>query len=195
MKTNIMTGICVFVILCLLAALLIVLAAGRAREKKLLRRLQEMLEDASAGTFLEGKLEDTKISELESAMWRFLNDSRLSSVQQAEQKQRIQSLISDISHQTVTPIANIKIYAELLKEQQEKWKAGDCSVKEDIAEEIDAVVDQVDKLDFLIGSLVKLSRLENGILELEPHNCCIREVLTAIRRQFTKKHSRRVSLL
>ena len=56
MKTNIMTGICVFVILCLLAALLIVLAAGRAREKKLLRRLQEMLEDASAGTFLEGKL-------------------------------------------------------------------------------------------------------------------------------------------
>ncbi|MFQ7500703.1 MAG: hypothetical protein ACLRNP_17555, partial [Blautia coccoides] len=81
MKTNIMTGICVFVILCLLAALLIVLAAGRAREKKLLRRLQEMLEDASAGTFLEGKLEDTKISELESAMWRFLNDSRLSSVQ------------------------------------------------------------------------------------------------------------------
>ncbi len=187
MKTNIMTGICVFVILCLLAAFLIVLAAGRAREKKLLRRLQEMLEDASAGTFLEGKLEDTKISELESAMWRFLNDSRLSSVQQAEQKQRIQSLISDISHQTVTPIANIKIYAELLKEQQEKWKAGDCSVKEDIAEEIDAVIDQVDKLDFLIGSLVKLSRLENGILELEPHNCCIREVLTAIRRQFTKK--------
>ena len=42
MKTNIMTGICVFVILCLLAALLIVLAAGRAREKKLLRRLQAL---------------------------------------------------------------------------------------------------------------------------------------------------------
>ena len=119
------------IILCLLAALALVLAACRAREKKLLKRLQEMLEDAAAGTFSEGKLEDTKMSELESAMWRFLNDSRLSSVSLAAQKERIQSLISDISHQTVTPIANIKIYGELLKEQQEKWKAGDLSVHED----------------------------------------------------------------
>ena len=157
MNTTMITGICVCIILCLLAALALVLAACRAREKKLLKRLQEMLEDAAAGTFSEGKLEDTKMSELESAMWRFLNDSRLSSVSLAAQKERIQSLISDISHQTVTPIANIKIYGELLKEQQEKWKAGDLSVHEDFAEEIDAVIEQVDKLDFLIESLVKLS--------------------------------------
>lgn len=187
MNTTVIIGICVCIIICLLAMLAAVIAACRLREKKLLRRLQEMLEDAVAGTFSEGKLMDTGISELESAMWRFLNDSRLSSVQLAEQKQRIQSLISDISHQTVTPIANIKIYAELLGEQQEKWKAGDSSVKEDIAEEIEAVIDQVDKLDFLIGSLVKLSRLENGILELEPKRCCIREVLSAINRQFQPK--------
>lgn len=187
MNTTVIIGICVCIIICLLAMLAAVIAACRLREKKLLRRLQEMLEDAVAGTFSEGKLMDTGISELESAMWRFLNDSQLSSVQLAEQKQRIQSLISDISHQTVTPIANIKIYAELLGEQQEKWKAGDSSVKEDIAEEIEAVIDQVDKLDFLIGSLVKLSRLENGILELEPKRCCIREVLSAINRQFQLK--------
>lgn len=187
MNTTVIIGICVCIIICLLAMLAAVIAACRLREKKLLRRLQEMLEDAVAGTFSEGKLMDTGISELESAMWRFLNDSQLSSVQLAEQKQRIQSLISDISHQTVTPIANIKIYAELLGEQQEKWKAGDSSVKEDIAEEIEAVIDQVDKLDFLIGSLVKLSRLENGILELEPKRCCIREVLSAINRQFQPK--------
>ena len=187
MNTTVIIGICVCIIICLLALLAAVIAACRLREKKLLRRLQEMLEDAVAGTFSEGKLMDTGISELESAMWRFLNDSQLSSVQLAEQKQRIQSLISDISHQTVTPIANIKIYAELLGEQQEKWKAGDSSVKEDIAEEIEAVIDQVDKLDFLIGSLVKLSRLENGILELEPKRCCIREVLSAINRQFQPK--------
>lgn len=187
MNTTVIIGICVCIIICLLALLAAVIAVCRLREKKLLRRLQEMLEDAVAGTFSEGKLMDTGISELESAMWRFLNDSQLSSVQLAEQKQRIQSLISDISHQTVTPIANIKIYAELLGEQQEKWKAGDSSVKEDIAEEIEAVIDQVDKLDFLIGSLVKLSRLENGILELEPKRCCIREVLSAINRQFQPK--------
>ncbi len=45
----------------------------------------------------------------------------------------------------------------------------------------------MDKLDFLIESLVKLSRLENGILELEPRKCCIRKVLSAADRQFSKK--------
>ena len=57
MNTTMITGICVCIILCLLAALALVLAACRAREKKLLKRLQEMLEDAAAGTFSEGKLE------------------------------------------------------------------------------------------------------------------------------------------
>lgn len=187
MNTRITLGICVGLIIFLLTALIILFAAGRVREKKLLKHLQTMLEDAAAGSFAEGKLEDTGVSELESAMWRYLNDREVSSAQSEEQKQRIQSLISDISHQTLTPIANIKIYAELLKEQQEKWKAGDDSVKEDIAEEIDAVIDQVDKLDFLIESLVKLSRLENGILELEPRKCCIQDVLSALHRQFSQK--------
>ena len=34
---------------------------------------------------------------------------------------------------------------------------------------------------------MKLSRLENGILELEPRKCCIRKVLSAADRQFSKK--------
>ena len=85
-------------------------------------RLQHMLEDAIAGTFTESSLEESKVSELESSMWRFLNDCQVSSFHFKEQKQRIQSLISDISHQTVTPISSIKIYAELLEEQQNAWK-------------------------------------------------------------------------
>lgn len=187
MDSRVATGICICVIICLLAALFAVILLGRARERRLLKRLQNMLDDAVAGTFAEGELKDTGISELESAMWRFLNDCQVSSVQLEEQKQKIQFLISDISHQTVTPIANIKIYAELLEEQREKWKAGKYDAGEDVSEEIDAIKDQVDKLDFLIQSLVRLSRLENGILEVEPQRTCIREVLAAVRRQFTQK--------
>lgn len=187
MDKNIITGICIAAAVCLPAALLYALASVKKRERKLLKRLQKMLDDAVAGTFTEGELKDTGISELESAMWRFLNDSLISSAQLSEQKQRIQSLISDISHQTVTPIANIRIYTELLEEQWEKRKAGADDASEDISEEFGAMKDQVDKLDFLIASLVKLSRLENGVLALEPQKLSIQELLTALNRQFFQK--------
>ena len=55
MNTTVIIGICVCIIICLLAMLAAVIAACRLREKKLLRRLQEMLEDAVAGTFFRGK--------------------------------------------------------------------------------------------------------------------------------------------
>ena len=160
MNTTVIIGICVCIIICLLAMLAAVIAACRLREKKLLRRLQEMLEDAVAGTFSEGKLMDTGISELESAMWRFLNDSQLSSVQLAEQKQRIQSLISDISHQTVTPIANIKMYSEFLRE--------DSLTTEEYRHFADNLDRQARKLSWLGEGFAKISRMETGIISLKP---------------------------
>ena len=67
--------------------------------------------------------------------------------------------MSDISHQTKTPLANILLYAELLDEkaenEEEKMLAGQ-------------IVRQTEKLQFLLQSLVKMSRLETGILELSP---------------------------
>lgn len=188
----------------LLTMVIVTYWRGKKREKRLHIRLQNMLEDAIAGTFTESHLEESKVSELESSMWRFLNDYQVSSFNLKEQKQRIQSLISDISHQTVTPISNIKIYAELLEEQQSIWKAKKSIAEEnvadeimaDMAEEIDAIKDQVEKLDFLIESLVKLSRLENGILSVKPQKACIRDVLFALKMQFAKKaQNKNVSLV
>jgi signal transduction histidine kinase len=168
---------------------------GKKRERRLHIRLQNMLEDAIAGTFTESQLEESKVSELESSMWRFLNDCQVSSFHLKEQKKRIQALISDISHQTVTPISNIKIYTELLEEQQSIWRAKKNVVDKymveemqlDMKEDIDAIKDQVEKLDFLIESLVKLSRLENGILSLKPQKSCIKDVLSAMKIQFANK--------
>jgi len=203
MNQNITIMICFISNVILLFMVIITYWYGKQREKRMLIRLQHMLEDAIAGTFTESELEESKVSELESSMWRFLNDCQVSSFHLKEQKQRIQSLISDISHQTVTPISNIKIYAELLEEQQNVWKTKknivDVGMAEeiqvdmveemqmDIAEEIDAIKDQVEKLDFLIESLVKVSRLENGILSLKPQKACISEVLSALKTQFAKK--------
>ena len=76
-----------------------------------------------------------------------------------EERQELQSIISDISHQVKTPVSNLKMAADTLLEKP---------VSE--AERIDfirGIRSQTDKLDFLFQALVKTSRLETGVIQLE----------------------------
>ena len=75
----------------------------------------------------------------------------------AAEQEKIKTLITDISHQTKTPLANILLYADLLKEEGMEN-----------SENMALLETQAKKLDFLIRSLVKMSRLETGILALHP---------------------------
>ena len=145
--------------LCLSAGLLVLFLTNRYRERRTMERLRRMLEDAADGSFLQKKYDETYLSALEMQMSRYLkkNESVLKKINQNQEK--ISSLISDISHQTKTPIANILIYTELLLEKELPKEVRDC------AEQIHG---QTGKLQFLINVLIRSSRLENGIIRLEP---------------------------
>ena len=76
-----------------------------------------------------------------------------------EERQDLQTLVPDISHQVKTPVSNLKMVTDTLLTR---------SVSE--AERIDFIRGirvQTDKLDFLFQALVKTSRLETGIIRLE----------------------------
>ena len=119
------------------------------RERELLNRLLDMIGQAERGELFRKSISEEKESLLENSLKRYLDDSQLAKENQQRQKEVIQGLISDISHQTLTPVSNLKIYAELLAEET----AGDSEIT-------DTILEQVEKLDFLIQSLVKLSRME-----------------------------------
>lgn len=72
------------------------------------------------------------------------------------EKQIVQSLISDISHQVKTPVANIKMYNSIIRERNMS--------KEKINEFLDISDIQADRLEFLISSMIKMSRLESGTI-------------------------------
>ena len=127
------------------------------RERELLNRLLDMISQAERGELFRKSISEEKESLLENSLKRYLDDSQLAKENQQRQKEVIQGLISDISHQTLTPVSNLKIYAELLAEET----AGDSEIT-------DTILEQVEKLDFLIQSLVKLSRMENGIIAVHP---------------------------
>ncbi|MCM1135601.1 MAG: HAMP domain-containing histidine kinase [Clostridium sp.] len=124
-----------------------------------IERLDAMLEDAISDTFEEGNYDESKLSRLEVKWKRFLTSSVASKRRIYEEQERIKRLISDISHQTKTPLANILLYSQILQEKEKDPELS--SIVENIRE-------QSEKLDFLIRNLVKASRLESDALALRP---------------------------
>ena len=127
--------------------------------KKLLRKLDEMLDEAIAGTFQAQSYDESQLSKIESKMVRFIEQSQLRREQIEGEREHVRSLISDISHQTKTPLANVALYTQLLAEQ---------NLTDEQAKLAEQIYASSDKLTFLIQSLVKTSRLESGIIRIEP---------------------------
>ncbi|MCR5500454.1 MAG: HAMP domain-containing histidine kinase [Acetatifactor sp.] len=131
-------------------------------QKRILDRLDEMLEEGINGTFEESSFDETLLSKIEAKWAKYLASSKLAYQRTKEDREKLQQLVSDISHQTKTPLSNILLYAELLQEQD----LGDESKK--LVEEIR---NQSEKLEFLIQSLVKTSRLETGTFAMTQTPC------------------------
>ena len=134
-------------------------------ENRTIKRLEEMLDSALDGNFVESAYDESRLSRLESKWKEFLGRSVLSNANLEQERQRLEKFISDISHQTKTPMTIIKMYSELLREEASRGQ--DASV-EKIRGYADEICRQNERLEFLIDSLTKLSRLENGTLSLTP---------------------------
>lgn len=134
-----------------------------------------MLTDAMRGDFTEDSFDETLLSALESKLAHYLAASTVSARNVSTEKEKLKTLIGDISHQTKTPIANILLYAQLLREQPGNVVC------------LDALDAQTRKLQSLIEALVKTSRLESGVIALRPEPGALQDVLSSAVSQLEPK--------
>ena len=127
--------------------------------RRTVQRLDNMLEQSISSGFTEEHFDETELSALETKFARFLRGSAHTQKTMKTEQEAVKTLISDISHQTRTPIANLLVYASLLTES-------DLSPRQ--REQVQALLTQGEKLSFLIQTLVKASRLETGIVVPTP---------------------------
>lgn len=188
---------------------------------RMLNRLEEMLDAAIRGDFEERDYDETRLSRLETKWKQFLGASQCSRQNLEQEKEKLHRLVSDISHQTKTPIANMKLYVSLLQENlenltidgkqqggQEKQAVDENSRKnqnvddrqskqpEQMAGEMQQeqtmsllheISRQTDKLEFLITSLTKMSRLENNIVTVQPQRQKILPLIDEAVRNLSQK--------
>lgn len=162
---------------CLGLALALVLW-NRVKTRKTMDTLDKMLEQAKNGTFREENFDETRLSALEMRFFQYLTAGVTSAENVRQEKDKIKSLIGDISHQTKTPIANLLLYSELLQEE---------ALSDGARKSVRAIREQTEKLRFLIDALVKLSRLENGILALSPEKQPVGPMLEAVVGAYRKR--------
>ena len=171
--------IVVLALISIIAAFTVVLI-NHIRTKKTMDTLEKMIDSAADGEYSETKFDESRLSALETKFSNYLALSNTSSKNIMKEKEKIKTLISDISHQTKTPISNLILYSELIEEED---------LSEDMRSNVEAIKQQAEKLEFLIKSLVKLSRLENGILNLSPRKEEIQPMLQDIYERYISKAS------
>lgn len=120
----------------------------------------ESTDDTDTEDSLKGKLSE-KLKRIAHIQWSREEEIR-------REKEQIKELISDVSHQTKTPIANMRLYLELLQEEQMTEKG---------AQFLTSMRKQTDKLNFLFENMVKMSRLETGVIRIQPIMANLRDTI------------------
>ena len=183
-----MTDIMIFLFMMIaLIGMLLLVFWYRWRMNRTLNTIEQMLDAAMKGDFTDTMFDESRLSALETKFAHYFSASAISARNVQQEKDNIKKLVADISHQTKTPIANLLLYCELLQEEE---------LPESAADNVNALYRQTERLRFLIDSLVKLSRLENGIISLSVKQQDLQPLLETVTDQYmTKADQKGLSLL
>lgn len=118
--------------------------------------LCETLDALMSGRSVEGysPYEDSLTAKVQGKLMQYFDIMNEGKRQSQKDKEIIQGLVSDISHQVKTPVANIKMFTGILQRHE--------LTPEKQTEFLGMMEGQINKLDFLMQSLIKMSRLETG---------------------------------
>jgi signal transduction histidine kinase len=127
------------------------------------------------------------LSKLQSQVIKLTNILKAQNRRVKNERDEIKSLISDITHQLKTPLSNLKIYHELLMDESIS--------KEEYIEFKDNIQNQIEKLDFLLSSMIKVSRLESGIIQLAKVKANLNYIcLTGIKQAYQQANIKNIDI-
>lgn len=127
------------------------------------------------------------LSRLESQSCQMARRLQLGMETVNREKEDLKSLVTDISHQIKTPLASIKVFNSLLIE-------GGLNDRE-VHEFLEREKEQVEKLEWLSASLIKISQMETGIIQLKKETGDIKQtVLDAVNEVYSRALAKNVEI-
>lgn len=157
-----------------MTAIAVLCVAGTAvslcRRRREYRHLERMLENFRSGRGIqENENDESWEGKLSSQLGRILETAEYKEQESVKEKEKMAALLSDLSHQLKTPLANVVMYTELLLQ-------GDLTAEEEKGFLVQTQ-SQAQKMQWLIGALVRSSRLESGMLTFSSESQGLKETL------------------
>ncbi len=128
-------------------------------------------------------LDDNMLSKLQSQVIKLSGILKMQNSKLEKEKNEIKSLISDIAHQLKNPLSNLNLYISFLKDK--------CLDESSRQEYVNNISNQLEKLNWLMESMIKMSRLESGIIQLKPEESSVNELLLTSLKQVYHKAERK----
>ena len=143
-------------LLCALVGIFVLTQAFGKRLSQFTADLCQTLDHMIAGNEAPQRPEDseTQLARIGHRLARLYQIMQENRRRVDEERQELQTLVSDISHQVKTPVSNLKMATDTLLEKP--------MTEAERTDFIRGIRSQTDKLDFLFQALVKTSRLETG---------------------------------
>lgn len=134
------------------------------------------------------EVEDTLLSKLQTQVTKLSGILRTQNETINSEKNEIQALVSDISHQIKTPVSSLNMFAEMLLE--------DKITSEQKTEYAEVMRSSLNKLTFLTESMIKMSRLESGIIQLDAKEASATDVImAAIKQAYPKAKQKDIEIM
>lgn len=161
----------------------------RKKYLKLYFNIDKMLDELlSERAVSQSDLKEGEASALAGKMMRVQEKLNLEICQAKEEKESVKSLISNMSHQLRTPLSNVMMYQELLENQTlvpEKRSVFQRKLKE-----------QTEKINWILQSLFKMVRLEEGVIQFDAEPHPVKETLRkAINSVYEKAVSKEIEII
>lgn len=134
-----------------------------------MHQLDTSVQAMADGTFLRRPSQDTLLSQFSEQLNRLYHILEHSRKDALTKQKQLQNLLSDISHQSKTPAANLQLLCSALSQPD--------LAKEDRMFFLKLLREQTEKLVFLMTALEKCSRLDTGMIVMKQKSCILRTLL------------------
>ena len=179
----------IVVVLAIITVIAVIwLIVEKYKYRKIYYKINQIMDDILEQRKIEiSDLEEGELSAFAGKAKRIQEKIELEVDSAKTEKDQIKSLISNLSHQLKTPLSNVMMYRELLEEELPKEQRGRFLRKMQV---------QLNKREWILQSLFKMVRLEQGAIQFEIEPQGIRDtILGAVNTVYEKAEQKQILIV
>jgi len=171
--TAVLTGVLIVILVAIYLITYIYVNRAYTEIEKIAETMKQAVEDESRVEF-DDKLYEGSIGVLYSNFDKMVQAFEEGKRREQSEKEFLKDVMSDISHQLKTPLASLTVFVDLLMDDK-------VSSAEERHKLLSEASNQLTRMEWMVLSMLKLARIEAGVIEFDMQDSSLPAVLGQVR--------------